>query len=270
MAQIHIPGSSVLQKYLEKFSNCRDGERLCTLAFEFRHTEAFVELSGIIKRTHRSDIWPMIRHYIGRLGSWSKASRFLSTHASCFAHLLQNADARCVPPKSSNLHKTLCVQPNLDEVLMNLFDKVTSVEVKQAREALQGRHGQCDIGEKFAERRTRRQSNRGVHAEIKILDFFSCTSRQFANDHPYIGCSKPPCYCCNLYIQSHPLDVEVRPAHGNSWVKWTAPRRNPSLPSDVILSRMVEQMRRDLISKFSVGLEPSNLISLLESRTGIS
>jgi hypothetical protein len=40
----------------------------------------------------------------------------------------------------------------------------------------------------------------------------------FVGNERYIGCSKPFCYCCNLYASFHPGLCLPRPCHGNTWI----------------------------------------------------
>ena len=66
-----------------------------------------------------------------------------------------------------------------------------------------------------------------VHAELVLLDSILTEkkSRFFAESQygRYIGCSKPTCRLCKLYIENHPSGVEVRPGHGNIYHQWRAP-----------------------------------------------
>lgn len=62
------------------------------------------------------------------------------------------------------------------------------------------------------------------HAETVALDFASSRGIQMVNDDRYIGCSKPSCYCCSLYMKYHPGGYRPRPTHGNVWVLWCLPQ----------------------------------------------
>lgn len=194
----------------------------------------------------------------------------LTLRAQSFKHILAGADVRCIPSRRVYSRSTDQVESDLDSVLKELLEPFGFVNIQQARDALQKRNNQEDIGELFARRRKHRRSHDCVHAEIKIVDFFSRTRREFGNHHRYIGCSKPSCYCCSLYIQAHPSKVETRPSHGNAWVKWTAPRQKSSSGLDMVLVHMINHMRYDLVAKFSKDMEPSCNMSLLESKTGTS
>lgn len=98
-----------------------------------------------------------------------------------------------------------------------------------------------------------------VHAEMIVLEKFLSERFTFAIDR-YIACSKPPCYCCDLYASSRSSDIEMRPAHGNSYVKWFPPCRHtqgdfqPASAHQSTLSRMIEQMRRVVQEQLFRGL----------------
>lgn len=64
-----------------------------------------------------------------------------------------------------------------------------------------------------------------MHAEIIILDHFDRRGLRFAHGKQYIGCSKPSCFCCAIYMANHPLKPAKRPCHNNVWVKWLPPRQ---------------------------------------------
>ena len=62
-----------------------------------------------------------------------------------------------------------------------------------------------------------------VHAETLMVEHFYFNQLHFFGNDRYIGCSKPSCYCCDLYLRNHPGNFEARPSHGNVWVKWCLP-----------------------------------------------
>ncbi|KAJ6144550.1 hypothetical protein N7470_008445 [Penicillium chermesinum] len=52
-----------------------------------------------------------------------------------------------------------------------------------------------------------------VHAELQIVDYFSRKRLEFIEDDKYVGCSKPACYFCHLWIRLHPGGFEVPASH---------------------------------------------------------
>jgi hypothetical protein len=66
-----------------------------------------------------------------------------------------------------------------------------------------------------------------IHAEIVALQFYASQRMRLVNEDRYIGCSKPSCYCCSLYMNAHPARIRPRPTHGNIWVQWCLPSADP-------------------------------------------
>lgn len=62
-----------------------------------------------------------------------------------------------------------------------------------------------------------------VHAEAAIAHFFWAGSRRFAGDDYVIGCSKPSCYCCSMYMGILYEGQKQRPSHGTAWLQWQPP-----------------------------------------------
>lgn len=120
----------------------------------------------------------------------------------------------------------------------------------------------------FESRLGRRKNEPYVHAEIQMLHHFHRQRLTFANGVAYIGCSKPSCYCCALYMHYHPQNVLRRPYHGNVWVKWILPSCNETFSKheESIVKKMVGQMRSD----FSSGVFRMQTSRGFESTTGIS
>ncbi|KAJ8610790.1 hypothetical protein MRB53_038341 [Persea americana] len=86
---------------------------LCSLAHDFRNTVADQILQQKVSQCS-AEIWPRLRHYIGRLGSWRRAVRFLVSRAPRFMVRLDKHRVFAVPPPMSDgppsiaLHDDLC------------------------------------------------------------------------------------------------------------------------------------------------------------------
>ncbi|KAJ5384791.1 hypothetical protein N7517_002702 [Penicillium concentricum] len=94
-----------------------------------------------------------------------------------------------------------------------------------------------------------------VHAELLILDHFEQTGGRFLDERDrYIGCSKPACYLCHLFISCHPRGYASPPSHQKLYLNW----RFPDVRTDEqnaatrfqhqqgVLFRMIDTVRRDL------------------------
>ncbi|CAG8095737.1 unnamed protein product [Penicillium olsonii] len=94
-----------------------------------------------------------------------------------------------------------------------------------------------------------------VHAELLVLDHFEQTGGRFLDERDrYIGCSKPACYLCHLFISCHPRGYASPPSHQKLYLNW----RLPDIRTDEqnaatrfqhqqgVLFRMIDTVRRDL------------------------
>ena len=93
-----------------------------------------------------------------------------------------------------------------------------------------------------------------MHAEIQVLEHF-WERRKFFEDDRYIGCSKPACYCCHMYIQHHPAGCAVPQTSRNVYLNWglkMLPQgsRNPEYKHQRdILNEMAKSIRKDALDQ---------------------
>jgi len=131
-----------------------------------------------------------------------------------------------------------------------------------------------DVSTRFVKEYTDKNFKPRIHAELLLLAHFYHRDLEFVNKDRYIGCSKPSCYCCDLYIRCHPGNFVVRPSHGNLWMNWRAPV--PPLDDDKaaqkhtakVLNDMVKYVRRDVL--FQIESKQPRRSRVPDSTTGIS
>ncbi|KAJ5556446.1 hypothetical protein N7494_000361 [Penicillium frequentans] len=99
------------------------------------------------------------------------------------------------------------------------------------------------------------KSKTRVHAELLVLDHFEQTQGRFLFEQDrYIGCSKPACYLCHLFISCHPGHYATPPSHQKLYMSWRLPDIQASGSNAAIryrdqqdiLSRMTDTVRRNL------------------------
>ncbi|KAJ5814099.1 uncharacterized protein N7503_000849 [Penicillium pulvis] len=99
------------------------------------------------------------------------------------------------------------------------------------------------------------KSKTRVHAELLVLDHFEQTRGRFLFEQDrYIGCSKPACYLCHLFITCHPGKYAIPPSHQKLYTAWRLPDIHASGSNAAIryrdqkdiLSRMTDTVRRNL------------------------
>ncbi|KAJ5496812.1 hypothetical protein N7463_008799 [Penicillium fimorum] len=107
------------------------------------------------------------------------------------------------------------------------------------------------------------QGKTRVHAELLVLDHFEQTGGRFLNERDkYIGCSKPACYLCHLFISCHPGRYATPPSHQKLYMNWRLPdicanERNVGIRiqhQQDVLSRMIDTVRRDLKNDIATGV----------------
>lgn len=194
--------------------------------------------------SERKQPYALIRHYIGRLGSWRRAATFIAQKARTFSSRLEGATVSCVPYSSSAPR-----QDNITIGASTLEDLLARVLPSLAQSPhLRGsamQHLQGIEYQKYRQERLRPQ----IHAEIAIAQHFSRQNLQFIAGDRYIGCSKKSCYACSLYLRYDDNRFAERPTHGNVYRAWTIPRDEHSRLSDkdvAILRRMTDRIQRDI------------------------
>jgi hypothetical protein len=112
------------------------------------------------------------------------------------------------------------------------------------------------------------------HAEAIVLYYFLSQSLEFAYGDPYVGCSKPSCYCCRVYFESQPAAPRVGRAHNNVWIKWRLPRPMISYIGENnrvrvnTVRRMVNTIHQDLVTTLVRNGLPT--AAMFDSTTGLS
>jgi hypothetical protein len=241
---------------LQKLEALRESHvELCSLAYSFRNSTLLETLNQRHLRSGTTaPLWSELRHYIGRLGSWSKASKVLLRAAKMFPNLLHDFHVEYLEspppiPVPSTDKKT-----NLDSALGRMIPKAESQRLQDVREAVRN-FTVKDISAEFTAKYTDKTFKPRVHAELLLLEHFYHKNLRFVENDRYIGCSKPSCYCCDLYMKCHPGGFMTRACHGNLWIKWRAP--DPPIDNDEqarkhtakMLNEMVKTVRRDAIGQ---------------------
>lgn len=85
-----------------------------------------------------------------------------------------------------------------------------------------------------------------------MLEHFYLNNLNSAGGDRYIGCGKPSCYCCEMYMQFHPARTRARPYHANAWAQWSPPVAINEGPTThtrhslAILCRMLNRLHHDI------------------------
>lgn len=245
---------------------------LCNSAYHFRRTESMRHLRSKCMSTSRPELWSLVRHYIGRLGSWFKASKKLVEYCQQSPFLLKGFHVERVPDvQAIEAPRAGCVT-ELQPLLKRMLPTYDSAHIEQTLQDSRVSSA-ASIAEQYVSRITSSTFQPRMHAEIVVLEHFHINGLSFIFDDKYIGCSKASCYCCGLYFKNHPGGFVPRPCHQNVWHNWSIP---PSAMdnakslrlSTIIIQNMVESMTKDLSTYIIAG--PQFRSRPPDSTTGIS
>lgn len=195
-------------------------------------------------RSDHTGLWKYICHFVGRLGAWHKAAHFLFRHAADFADVLSSPSIEIVPLEEPQG----CPSPPEIWELGSLLSQTISPFFDLSKDRVDHLFGSGAFAagsaqlKKYHERGWRPKE----HAEATMARFFYQGIRQFVYQQRYIGCSKPSCVCCELYIELLPGNFERRPCHGNAWTQWRIPGLSfPFCEEDIALvQRMTDKLQR--------------------------
>jgi hypothetical protein len=246
---------------------------LCSLSYNFRNFGSLQTLSEKHSTGTVPSVWSELRHYIGRLGSWSKASKIFVCVAKELPQFICGFRVNYLVPPRPVAAPVADSKTSLHSALGRMFQKHESDRLQQVQETLNN-FKILDVSSQFLEEYTDKKFRPRIHAELLLLAHFYHRNLEFANNAKYIGCSKPSCYCCDLYIKCHPGKFNVRASHGNLWVNWRAPV--PPLSDDEvaqkhtkkILNAMVKYIREDVI--FQIDSKAPARPRVRDSTTGIT
>jgi hypothetical protein len=228
---------------------------LCSLAYSFRNSTLVETLNERHLRSGTTaSKWSKLRHYIGRLGSWSRASKVLLCAAELFPNLLHDFHVEYLVSPAPIAAPSADDKTNLDSALGRMIPKAKNQLLHDVREAVKT-FTVMDISADFIAQYTDETFKPRIHAELLLLEHFYHQNLRVVENDRYIGCSKPSCYCCDLYMKCHPGGFMTRACHGNLWINWRAPI--PPIDDDEqakkhtarMLNEMVKTVRQDAISQ---------------------
>lgn len=225
----------------------------------------------------RISAYHQVRHYIGRLGSWHRASATLVKIAVELPELLAGLTLDAIPQQPlacglstvtddalAHLVAKLQLGLNADHVLEKLqvlYDRVNGIQGKESQ----------NVQTAFVEKLEDRNLKPLVHPEALIVDYIFNGNLRFIRDDRYIGCSKPSCISCYLYLEAHPANILLRPCHGHLWTKWCPPylvSQKHTQHTTILLQHMTLQFRGMVLDRLMGGRTTTKRFP--ESSTGIT
>lgn len=230
---------------------------LSTAAYAFRDDPSYQLLKTAINNHPELEDLRLLRHNLGRVAAWAKAAESVAKMASEL-DALQSYRVQVVPSQATS--------PLLFPHDITIGDALQRVMRSRASSDENG-FATTRLLDAFEELYKSRDLSGKVHAETAMLLHFHARHMSFFDGNPYIGCSKPSCYACDLFRQCHPMRVHVRPRSGNVWANWTplSSDRMATIGLDTstktTIEEMIHRMRQKIDLDASSGLrEPGRTI----------
>jgi hypothetical protein len=114
------------------------------------------------------------------------------------------------------------------------------------------------LSDEFLTKGTSRMWKLKVHAELILLNKIRNMDFKFAYNDRYIGCSKPACYCCRMYMEAQHDKCVLYGHHGVAHLAWQAPPRLNEAGLHLgaagdgsCLENMIYQIGHDILEYFS-------------------
>lgn len=209
-----------------------------------------------------------VRHYVGRLSAWLRASRNVVAFGAQLTEILDNYCVKAVYPATPGAPVPQNLGEDLDIILNRVMPNYRDQPILSDISATLRSTPSTTALFKSKELQLK------PHAEAIILDHFYTNKLQFANGDTYVACSRPSCYCCKLYFDHHPAGASTGRHHGILWIQWRLPRSLESHEGTVnhdmlkVVRNMSDQVRRDALA----ALIPRQYhgINMFDSTTGFS
>ena len=221
-----------------------------------------IKQRAVVNEQHGNNQSPFadVRHFIGRLAFHVKTVRILVSAAQKLPALFVDPEVEVVSCQSiSILPPGLRKKTTLKDIAHRMISNNEPL-LLEIQTHLQVLDQKLDIERIVREEYANKNFKPRVHAELILLEHFyrNRNSLDFVGNDPYIGCSKPACYCCSLYIRSHPGHFIEPATHQKIYLNWMPPTSSwdvRDLDSEVVnherdmLNKMVELIRVKTINQ---------------------
>ncbi|GAW15711.1 hypothetical protein ANO14919_051300 [Xylariales sp. No.14919] len=215
------PEDIELSGWLEMF---RDKEHieLCYTAYQerdssmMRRLSSHPQLHGNVSVAIKDTV-----HHLGRLAHHIRAPQQIIEDVSSHPELrnvLDEFEVRSLLPLP--IIDRPCAEPDIH--MYSIMNRMIPCGEFDARykEAADIMNQRFEIVPRFKKMYDDKNFKPLMHAEIQVLEHFWGKRKRFFNDDRYIGCSKPACYCCDLYMQNHPSRCVIPQTSRKVYVNW--------------------------------------------------
>lgn len=217
----------------------------------------------------------LVQHHIGRLSHHIRAPEELIQDSHHMEQILQTYKVEIVDRLPGVQIPVRDKHTNLKGILNRMFRIDNAKEKGLVEEGLLSIDKVSGTFDKFLDCYKQAGVDVDVHAEIKVLEHFHRSGLHFAGNDRFIACSKPACFCCELYFKHHPARFVIPASHKKVWTKWSPPKveygatlGDQAIQQRKILSKITEDLREEIINQVLQRSKHSHWHP--DSRTGIT
>lgn len=251
-----------LQGWLTKyFGSSNEGSSqlsfldLVNACYQIRHTQLLrtISLFSAQGRTRAQEFEQLYKR-LGKLGKPIVNSRTLIEGAMKLSQdLNQGFTVKSIP--SSKLSR-LPIRSREETKIKSIVGRMFSTQLERDDFMERLRYLEGEKIDDFIEKE--KSTSTRVHAELLLINHFERIGCNFLDSYEkYIGCSKPACYLCHMYIAQHPGRYVVPPCHNKLYLNWRAPDvlvgdtsgTISAAAQEKILLKMIEIVRKDLFAE---------------------
>ncbi|KAH8812323.1 hypothetical protein F5884DRAFT_855622 [Xylogone sp. PMI_703] len=249
-------------KWVRQFLCFSDPVALCQFAYEQRRSvhmyrmksrsSDYAPLSSPDQTLYSTFRW--IYHCIGRLAHHIRAPMELENDICILESLLSSYKVCPVPTPQCVQKPEPDALTTLDSILRRMLSSGDN-KLEEYQEALNKQDRKYHIMNRIMAEYGDEKFVPKIHAEIQVLDYFYDQGLSYVNNDKYIGCSKPACFCCYLYIRYHPARNVLPESHQKIWPNW-GPARLEGRVNDPkfvqqrnILHKMIGDIRQDALDQ---------------------
>lgn len=262
--------------WLQRFKTEATGPdfAMCKFAYKERSSPEFEEIrrraQDMISDASSHNVFQDLKHVIGRLGYHFRAAKSLVNAAKRMPFLFDQCEVQIVSTGKAPRASSLVPDVDLKDIVVRMLP-AKDAKVPHYQKALADMDNKFNIGHSFRENCRDPNFVPRPHAELIVLEHFYENQLEFLHQDKFIGCSKPACYCCALYIRHHPGQFAQPSSHGKIWLNWKMPE--PSLKTAQHHQRdMINDMVKDIRKAALAQIESRGLCASRypDSTTGIS
>ena len=195
-----------------------------------------------------------IRHYIGRMGSYVKATRALVEAGRDYPQLFVDYSIQSATQHLNFTPPSYRGKSSINGIIKRMVTDPQTCQYYQKELQSQDEKFHLSLEERIRDEFQDPKLKLKIHAEIILLDLFHRQRLQYWDGVRYIGVSKPSCFLCYRYFQAHPSRVETSGCSNNLYIQWQPPYVRANLPQLVkeqekILNTMIKEIRLFVLDK---------------------